>query len=218
MHTTTTNRIARLVLGSVISLSSAVQAQSPNAPTHFDITLTAGDAVIKPDPLLPGAVTVKEAGAQNGAPTDTRVGLPNLSVRELDYLLPYTASFEGLDLELVSETVELIGTFDVAPNPAPEARFLLEGPQTYTYVADGVQLDDDGRDVAAYSGQLAYPATPVEVASVGEQRAARPGHRDQRTLEPARFPQELDQLAEVSVEEGDPAVVPRRAPRRTPLT
>jgi len=164
-------------------LTPALAQQGPfgdgpirQATTSFEVTLTAGDPQFLQDVLHPNSVIVKETITQDpseGQLTDTRAGLPNLSVRELDFLLPYDADFRGLDVEVLHEVAQPIGMFEVAPVPVLETYPGADITQSHAWIPEGIQLDDLGRDTAVYGSQLDYPASPVEVASVGQQRAAR---------------------------------------------
>ena len=165
---------AALAIYGATALFTSANAATSQSPTHFDITLEAGAATIRPHPTAPGTVTVMETvTAGQGRRTDTRAGLPDMSIRQVELLLPYDADLGSIQLELLQEQVETVGLYDVAPAPVAAAHLLTDVAVTVARPPEGVQLDDHGRDSTIYGANLAHPLQAVEIASVGEQRAAR---------------------------------------------
>ena len=162
--------------------------QGPQGPSHggqagqgttsFDVVLTAGSPQFHQDGQHANAVIVKEIIDQHpakGQLTDTRVGLPNLSVREIDFLLPYNASFTGLNVEILHQVVKPLGVFHVAPNRAAVSGTGGNNTHANAWIPEGIQLGSGGGDVEVYGSQLDYPARAVEIASVAQQRAGNCG-------------------------------------------
>ena len=124
-----------------------------------------------------GTVRVREvAGAPlEGGSFAPRVGLPDLGMRMTKVLLPYEASGEGMELKVLGVQMEDLGVFDLAPVGAAEAEIVGENGETFLYreIAEGVQLDEEGRDLAAYSAQVAIPEKPVSLLGMGGRRGYR---------------------------------------------
>ena len=162
------------------SVSAAGQQQgpyqdsSPNVPgkTEFVAHFEARDHSLVQDQQGMRISEVESDLPQDGRVVGTRWGLPDMSARELEFLLPYDASFRSIKVQVLEETTEILGTFPMAPAGLP-----VESPvrmsSNLSWSDPVVQLDPEGRDMSVYGSQEDYPLEAVDVASVGRDRAAR---------------------------------------------
>lgn len=145
---------------------------------RFEFMIGARPHVIHEGQEGTNSVIVREDSQGNpsdGVTTEPRAGLPNMGMRTLKVLLPIEAAKSGMRLEFMEEEVETIGYFDIAPVGVLVAQ-VLEDDGSLTVIQDipeGVQLDQMGRDMAAYSSQEAIPARSVSLIGSGGCRAYR---------------------------------------------
>ena len=102
--------------------SSSRQGQSGTGPSRLGpaelkFTLTARGQTLVQDPAGSGLVVREDPNGKEAEGTQflPRTGLPNISMRQVNVLLPYQADFDGLRLRVVAEETEHVGFFDIAP-------------------------------------------------------------------------------------------------------
>jgi hypothetical protein len=129
---------------------------------------------------LEGTAGVVVREDTSGAPSEglvssPRAGLPDLGMRMVRVLLPYEAREDGLYLEVLDEQTESLGFFTVAPVGVAVASTLQADGTLSTLLAvpAGVELDEAGRDHAAYGSEQAIPTRGAVLTGVGSHRAYR---------------------------------------------
>jgi len=162
--------------------SSSRQGQSGTGPSRLGpaelkFTLTARGQTLVQDPAGNGLVVREDPNGKEAEGTQflPRTGLPNISMRQVNVLLPYQADFDGLRLRVVAEETEHVGFFDIAPvsmvtssTEDESGAFSLE-----EVPLDGVQLDDVGRDMMVYSSTTTWPPETLQIDQVARHRALR---------------------------------------------
>jgi hypothetical protein len=114
---------------------------------------------------------LQEALALPGYTLNILPGEPRLPVRTIQVLLPPDAVSSSVSLEFVPAAVaELSGTHTV-PAAAPFLSGDLEGEEYWNGAAE--QELDGGRLVSIYATDAYWPAQPVQILSVGDQRGYR---------------------------------------------
>jgi hypothetical protein len=145
---------------------------------HFEVTLGARQHIILDGQSGANGVIVREdpnGPESEGTPSLPRAGLPNMGMRMVQVLVPHNAAKSGMRLEILEEQTETIGFFELLPVGVPEVQILEEdGSMTlFRNFPEGVDLDNHGRDTAAYSSQMAIPERSVSLVGSGGLRAYR---------------------------------------------
>lgn len=182
-----TSSLSLLALGQISMEAEAAQGQRIGGNVQaaarkkhriqVEFMLTARQHMIEEAGGQAGGVRVREGqGAPfQGIDYSPRVGLPDMNQREVRVLLPYQADVEVLKLEVLDEQVESIGFFDLAPSQMAVAEAIGENGEMMQIkdLPEGVQLDDLGRDLAAYGADVAIPEMALSLRGVGGYRAYR---------------------------------------------